>query len=413
MALPAAPSGLLVRNAAQIATGSGPVLRGAALQNLRIHTDASLYAKNGSIVAVGAPRDVERQVEGSPTVIDARGSAVVPGFVDSHTHALFAGSRVDEFVDKIGGRSYQEIADRGGGIQSTVRAVRAADKAELKDLTRARLQSALEQGTTTMEIKSGYGLDPETELKMLEAIGELRSEQPIELLPTFLGAHAVPPGVSRETYVDQLLEMLPRAAATSAFCDVFCDPSYFPVPETRRILEAARNLGMKLHLHAGQFGKDGGIGLGLDLGVRSMSHLDAISDPEIARLGSSPTAGVLLPGVALFGRTPFPPARKLIQAGAIVALATNFNPGSCPSLSMPLMMALACMQMALSPAEALNAATVNGAYALGLEGVGTIEPGSRADLAILDLPDYRMLPYYFGVNHVRMVVKGGRLEWQR
>jgi imidazolonepropionase len=170
---------------------------------------------------------------------------------------------------------------------------------------------------------------------------------------------------------------------------------------------------MTLHLHAGQFGKDGGIQLGLDLAVRSMAHLDEISDPEIARLGASPSAAVLLPGVALFGHTPFPPARKLIQAGAVLAIATNFNPGSCPSLSMPLMIGLACMQMGLSPAEALNAATVNGAYALGLNGVGTLEPGSQADLAILDLPDYRMLPYYFGVNHVRTVIKRGQIAWQR
>jgi imidazolonepropionase len=388
-------------------------LRGAALKSLRIHENASLYAKNGTIVAVGPSRDVERLVEGSPAIVDAAGAAVIPGFVDSHTHAVFAGSRVDEFVDKLGGRSYQEIAERGGGILNTVRAVRAAGKAELKELTRARLRTALEHGTTTMEIKSGYGLDLATELKMLEVIGELRAEQPIDLIPTFLGAHAVPPECSREAYLEKVLEMLPAAAAKSSFCDVFCDASYFPVPESRRLLEAAQKLGLKLHLHAGQLTKDGGIRLGLDLGARSLSHLDQITDEEIDLLGTSPTAAILLPGVALFGRSAYPPARKMIQAGAILAIATNFNPGSCPSPSMPLMIGLACMQMGLSPAEALNAATVNGAYALGLDGVGTIEPGSRADLAILDLPDYRMLPYYFGVNHVRTVLKGGRIAWQR
>jgi imidazolonepropionase len=365
------------------------------------------------ILAVGPARDVERTVEGSPDVVDAAGNAVIPGFVDAHTHAVFAGSRVDEFVDKLRGLSYQEIANRGGGILATVNSVRAADKAELKELARARLQSALEHGTTTMEVKSGYGLDRAGELKMLEVIDELRREQPIDLVPTFLGAHAVPRETSRESYVAQVLEMLPAAAATARFCDVFCDPSYFPVADARRILEAGRRAGLLLHLHAGQLSEDGGVSLGLELGARSMSHLDRITEGEIARLGASSTAAVLLPGVALFCRTPAPPARALIQAGAIVAIATNFNPGSCPSLSMPEMMALACLQSGLSPAEALNAATVNGAYALGLDGVGTLEPGSRADLAILGLPDYRMLPYYFGVNHVRTVVKGGRVAWQR
>ena len=405
--------GLLIRNATQIATGTGAALRGAELGSLRLVEDASLYAKDGVIVAVGPAREVDPVVEGTPGVVDAAGSAVIPGFVDSHTHAVFAGSRVDEFEDKLRGRSYQEIAERGGGILATVKAVRAASREELKDLARARLRSALEHGTTTLEIKSGYGLDRRSEEKMLDVIDELRREQPVELVPTFLGAHAVPPGESPDSYAAKVLEMLPEAARKARFCDVFCDPSYFPVALARRILEAAGRAGMLLHLHAGQLSADGGVSLGLDLGVRSMSHLDRITPGEIARLGASRTAAVLLPGVALFSRTPAPPARELLQAGAIVAIASNFNPGSCPSPSMPEMMALACFQMGLSPAEALNAATLNGAYALGLERQGSLEPGSRADLAILDLPDYRMLPYYFGVNHVRAVVKGGRVAWQR
>lgn len=404
---------LLVRNAAQIVTGAGPVLRGPALDTLRIHTGASLYVKNGVIATVGPASEVDRVVEGSPEVVDATGAAVIPGFVDSHTHAVFVGSRLDEFEDKIRGLSYQDIAKRGGGILNTVKAVRAADKSELKELTRARLRTALEHGTTTMEIKTGYGLDPANETKMLEVIEELRAEQPIDLVPTFLGAHAVPPGVSCENYLRGLLAMLPKVAARAAFCDVFCDDAYFPVDESRRLLEAARALGMKLHLHAGQLNADGGIRLGLDLGARSMSHLDHATGDEIARLGRSSTAAVLLPGVSLFCRTPFPPARNLVAAGAVVALASNFNPGSCPSPSMPLVVALACLQMGLTPAEALNAATVNGAYALGLEGVGSLEPGSRADLVVLQGPDFRMLPYYFGVNPVRTVITKGRIAWQR
>jgi imidazolonepropionase len=405
--------GLLIRNAAQIVTGAGPVLRGAALAAVRVHQDASLFVRDGIVVAVGPARDVERVVEGSPEILDAAGGAVVPGFVDSHTHAVFAGTRLDEFEDKLRGLSYQEIASRGGGIVNTVEAVRAASKTDLKELTRARLQTALEHGTTTMEVKSGYGLDRENELKMLDVIRELRDEQPITLVPTFLGAHAIPRGDTLDAAVARVIEMLPEAAATAAFCDVFCDPSYFPVAESRRILEAARSLGLKLHLHAGQLSADGGVALGLELGARSMSHLDRITEAEIARLGASPAAAVLLPGVALFCRTPAPPARALIRAGAAVAIASNFNPGSCPSPSMPEMIALACLQMSLTPAEALNAATVNGAYALGLDRVGTIEPGARADLALLGFPDYRMLPYYFGVNPVRTVVTGGRIAWRR
>lgn len=404
---------LLVRNASQIVTGTGPVLRGAALDTVRIHSDASLYAKDGTIVAVGPAGEVDGVVEGRPEIVDAGGAAVIPGYVDAHTHAVFAGSRVDEFVDKLRGLSYQEIAKRGGGILQTVAAVRAAGKDELKALTRARLRTALEHGTTSMEIKSGYGLEPESEIRMLEVIDELRREQPIGLVPTFLGAHAVAPGLSRDDYLKQLLDLLPRIAGRVAFCDVFCDDAYFPVAESRRLLEAAKALGLKLHLHAGQLARDGGIALGLELGARSMSHLDHITDDEIARLGASPAAAVLLPGVSLFCRTPFPPARKLIAANAIVAIASNFNPGSCPSPSMPLAVALACLQMGLTPAEALNAATVNGAYALGLERVGTLEPGARADLLVLNVPDYRMVPYHFGVNPVHKVIIGGTLAWQR
>lgn len=404
---------VLVRNASQIVTGAAPGMRGTALDSVRILSNSSLYAKDGRILAVGPAREVDAQVEGRPEIVDAGGSAVIPGFVDSHTHAIFAGSRIDEFEDKIRGLSYQEIAKRGGGILRTVQAVRAADKAELKDLTRTRLRTALEHGTTTMEIKSGYGLDPASETRMLDVIDELRREQPVDLVSTFLGAHAVPPGLSRDDYLKQLLELLPGMAARAAFCDVFCDDAYFPVAESRRLLEAAKALGMKLHLHAGQLARDGAIRLGLELGARSMSHLDHITDDEIARLGASGVAAVLLPGVSLFCRTPFPPARKLVGAGAVVAIASNFNPGSCPSPSMPLALSLACLQMGLTPAEALNAATVNGAYALGLDRVGTLEPGSRADLLVLNVPDYRMVPYHFGINPVLKVVIRGSLAWQR
>lgn len=408
-----ASNGLLIRNAAQIVTGQGIALRGPALRNVQVHTNACLYAEHGAIVALGDPNAVEAVVQGKPEELDAAGQTVIPGFVDPHTHAVFAGSRVDEFVQRIEGATYAEIAARGGGILSTMAATRGASKAELKDLTRARLRTALEHGTTTMEIKSGYGLDLENELKMLDVIDELRAEQPIELVPTFLGAHAVPPDTPRAKYLERLLDMLPAVALKAKFCDAFCDAAYFPVPETRTLLQKAKDHGLGLQLHAGQFARDGGVALGVELGARAIAHLDHLTDAEAAALGTSPTAAILLPGVSLFGGTPFPPARRLIDAGAVAALATNFNPGSCPSLSMPMMVGLACMQMRMSPAEALNAATLNAAYALGLEGLGAVETGRQADLAILDLPDYRMVPYHFGMNPVRAVVKKGRIVWRR
>jgi imidazolonepropionase len=264
-----------------------------------------------------------------------------------------------------------------------------------------------------MEIKSGYGLDLENEVKMLDVVADLAAAQPVELVSTFLGAHAVPPGTTRAEYLKSLIDMLPAVAMKASFCDAFCDANYFPLADTRTLLAKAREHGLGLQLHAGQFSADGGVGLGVELGARAIAHLDFATDGEIALLAATTTAGILLPGVSLFGGLPFPPARKLIAANAIVALATNFNPGSCPSLSMPMMIGLACMQMRMSPAEALNAATVNAAYALGLEGRGTIETGRQADLAILDLPDYRLMPYHFGVNPVRTVVKKGRVAWSR
>lgn len=408
-----ASNGLLIRNAAQIVTGQGTGLRGPALRTLQVHANAALYAEHGAVVAIGDPNAVEACVQGKPQEFDASGKTVIPGFVDAHTHSVFAGSRVDEFVQKIDGATYAEIAAKGGGILSTVAATRGATKAQLKELTRARLRTALEHGTTTMEIKSGYGLDLENELKMLEVIDELRAEQPIDLVATFLGAHAIPAGSGRAEAVKLVVDMLPSVAMKAKFCDAFCDAAYFPVAETRAILSKAKEHGLGLQIHAGQFARDGGVALGVELGARAISHVDHADDAEIAVLGASPTAAILLPGVSLFGGTPFPPARKLIDAGVVVALASNFNPGSCPSVSMPMMVGLACMQMRMSPAEALNAATINSAYALGLETVGSIETGRAADLAVLDVPDYRMVPYHFGMNPVVAVFKKGRLVWQR
>jgi imidazolonepropionase len=405
--------GLLVRNAAQIVTGPRAPLRGRELKNVQIHSNAALYAENGTIVALGDPSTVEACVQGKPEEVDAAGKTVIPGFVDPHTHAVFAGSRLDEFIRKIEGATYAEIAAEGGGILSTVKATRAAGKDELVALTRARLHGALEHGTTTMEVKSGYGLDADHESKMLDVIALLAADQPIELVSTFLGAHAFPPERQRSEYLLDLVRMIPAAARKARFCDVFCDAAYFKPEEAKLILGTAKEKGLLLQLHAGQFAADGGVRLGIELGATALAHLDFITDAEIDALGASPTAAVLLPGVSLFGGTPFPRARAIIGAGGIVAIASNFNPGSCPSLSMPMMIGLACTQMKMTPAEALNAATVNAAYALGLESVGCLEPGRQADLAILDLPDYRLMPYHFGMNPVVAVIKKGRVAWRR
>ena len=272
-----ASNGLLVRNAAQIVTGPKAPLRGRELRNVLIHENAALYAENGTIVAVGDPATVEACVQGKPEELDAAGKTVIPGFVDPHTHAVVAGSRVDEFIRKIEGATYAEVAAQGGGILSTVKATRAATPGQLRELTLARLRQALEHGTTTMEIKSGYGLDPENEVKLLDVIQELKRDQPIDLVGTFLGAHAIPPEGTRSEYVAKVLEMLPRVALKSSFCDVFCDAAYFPLEETRTVLRKAKEHGFGIQLHAGQFAADGGVQLGIDVGARAVSHLDHIT----------------------------------------------------------------------------------------------------------------------------------------
>lgn len=404
-------SDLLIQNISQIASPKPGVVRGKDLRNLAIHKNAAIYIKDGLIRAVGALHDVLEKVEGHPDILDAEGRAAVPGFVDSHSHLVFGGSRADEFAMRSAGMSYEEIAEQGGGIVSTVEATRKASKEELKNQGRIRLQKALRQGITTMEIKSGYGLDLDTEKKMLEVINELKEEQPIELSATFLGAHAVPKELTKEVYLKQVLEMIPEIADFADYCDAFCETGYFTVEETRTVLEKGREFGLKPKLHTNQFNDIGGVEMALDLDAVSVDHLEVLSDDDIKRIANSDTIATVLPGVSYFLNIPYSPARGLLDNGAVVALATDFNPGSSMTISMQLLMNMACTKMGMSVEEALCCATQNGAKALNKEMLGCISPGYKADILLLDTDNYNDLAYFFGENHIHTVIKNGKVEW--
>ncbi len=403
---------IFIQNANEIITSPGCPARGATLRKLRAWKDGSILIRGGHIAAIAGSIN-STELERDTVIIDAKGKTVLPGFVDSHTHLIFAGTREGEFAMRIGGATYQEIAAKGGGILSTVKATRAAGKDELKAIATHYLAIALAHGTTTMEVKSGYGLDLENELKILEVIEELNEEQPVELIPTFMGAHAVPPECGKADYVRRVVEMLPVVSPKAKFCDVFCEDGYFDVTESRLILERAKECGLSPRLHADQFTNNGGAKLAVELDAVSADHLEKISDEELDLLAASNTCATLLPGVSFFLNYGYPPARKMLDKGCITALASNFNPGSCMTLSMQMVIAIACTQMHMTPEEAINSATVNGAYALGLSHVGTLEVGKQADVLILDVPNYRMIPYFFGVNHVATVIKRGKIVKSR
>ena len=380
-----------------------------------IIADGSLVLRDGLIDWVGAAAKMPAVAEEGTTWIDARGKVVLPGFVDSHTHLLFAGSRADEFEQRLRGLSYQEIAARGGGILNTVRRVRQATKDELKALARPRLRRMLQFGVTTVEVKSGYGLTPADEIKCLEAIAELTAEGPWELVPTFLGAHAVPPEYrdNREGYLHSLCDdMLPEIARQrlAEFCDVFCETGVFSVEESRRILHRARDLGLRLKIHADELSPLGGAELAAEVGAVSADHLLCVTGRGIDALATSGTVATLLPGTAFFLGVDYAPARKLIERGVAVALASDCNPGTCPTENLPLVGAMACTRMGMLPGEVVTALTLHGAAALGRsERLGSLTPGKQADVIICAVPDYRELFYHFGINHVECVVKRGRV----
>jgi len=386
------------------------------MRALPITTDGAAVLRDGVVDWIGPAADLP-PLPPDAEVIDATSQVVLPGFVDSHTHLIFAGSREDEFEQRLQGLSYQQIAERGGGINATVRRVRAASKEELKALARPRLRRLLQHGVTTVEVKSGYGLTVADEVKCLEAVAELNAEGPWELVPTFLGAHAVPPEYrsNRDGYLRLLIdEMLPEIARQklARFCDVFCEAGVFDLKESERILNRARDLGFGLKLHADELTPLGGAELAAHLGAVSADHLLCITEAGIDALAKSGTVATLLPGTAFFLGLPYAPARKLIERSVRVALASDCNPGTCPTENLPLIGAMACTQMKMLPHEVIDALTINAAAALGLgDRIGSIEVGKQADLVIFDVPDYRQLFYHFGVNHVWRVIKRGQVVY--
>ncbi len=409
---------LLLKNIGQLVTVSangGLVKTGKDMRNIGVLENATVLIENDMIRWVGKASDFREKLKKDADSIDANTFVGLPGFVDAHTHLVFAGTRENEFAMRAEGKTYQQITEQGGGILSTVKATRAATKKELKKLASKRLDAMMQHGTTTVEIKSGYGLDEKSEIKILEAINELDKEHPMTIVSTFLGAHAVPPEFKGkpDEYVQLLCErMLPYISRKkfARFCDVFCDRGYFTIEQTRRIFEKAGSLGFDLKIHADELANIGASSLAADLSAVSADHLENITADEIRRLKKAGVVAVLLPGVSFFLNHPHANSRSLIDAGVPVAIASDFNPGSCMSFSMPLMMTIACTQMKMTPEEAITAATLNAAAALKLsDKVGSIEVGKQADIVLYEIPNYRYLAYHFGVNLVSKVIKKGTI----
>ena len=401
------PARLVVRDLAQLATpaGSGAPLRGAALGTVDVLEDAYVLCRGDTIEAVGRMRDLPA-LDGEVVELDGSGCCAIPGLVDCHTHAAFGGDRVEEFSLRAAGAGYEELHARGGGILSTVRATRAAGEDGLRQAVERHRGWMLRHGTTTFEAKSGYGLDRDTELASLRAIRAAGG------IPTWLGAHAVPPEFpDGDAYLDfALAEVLPEAARLAEAADVFLERGAFDAAQARRYLEACRSAGLALRLHGDQFTEQGAVPLAIELGARSVDHLEATGEDGVRALAASPVVGVVLPASALFLDRPMPPARALVDAGAAVALATDFNPGSAFCESLPLCCSLAATQLRLSPAEALAACTVNAAHVLGrADRLGRLAPGYRADLVLLGAPDWRHLAYHLAGDVVDRVVLAGEL----
>lgn len=412
---------LLITHASQLLTipaHDGGPQRGERLGDLGLIEDGALAISGGTIVDLGPTVDLAARHSAAHTV-DAGGRVVMPGFVDPHTHVVFAGDRAPEFEQRIAGATYLEIMNAGGGIMSTVRATRAAGVAQLMDQTRARLDAMLRHGTTTAEAKTGYGLETATELKLLHVIQQLDREHLIDLVPTFLGAHAIPAEYAgrADAYTDLVVdEMLPAVASlipdlSSLFCDVFCEVGAFNLDQTRRILERARQLGFRLKIHVDEFEPLGGTRLGVELGAVSVDHVVVTPPAEIELLGASDTIAVSLPGTPFgLAHRDYTPAKAILAAGGALALATDLNPGTTWNESMQFIIALACRYLKLTPAQALAAATINGAFAVGRgESIGSLEIGKQADVLIMEVADYRSIGYRYGINLVDTVIKRGRV----
>jgi len=412
---------LIIHNAGQLVTcASSKPKRGAAMLDVGIIAGGAVAVVDGKFAGVGTSAEILAAFQSDKT-IDAEGRVVSPGFVDPHTHIVYAGDRLNEFEMKIKGADYLEILTSGGGIISTVKQTRAASTEALVERGLSRLDKMLACGTTTVEIKTGYGLDTVAELKMLTVIEELDKSHALDIVPTFLAAHAIPPEFreNSEAYVNLICDSMLSAAwkwfvgsdfhgRGPFFCDVFCEKGAFTLAQSKKILETAKSLGFKLKAHVDQFTNLGGSRLAIAMGSVSIDHLDAISDEEIALLAKSDTIGMVIPTENFnAGKTEFANARKLIDSGCAVALSTDYNPGSAPCPSQPMAMAIACRYQKLSPAEALNAATINAAFAIGSDKAGSIEIGKSADMLMLDSKDYRAIAYEFGGNLVKDVIKKG------
>ncbi len=409
---------LLIKNG-QVVTAAQkeyPV-RGKQMTQLEVIDQGWVACAGDKIVAVGTAEAVEGHVETSERtqVIDAAGQVVTPGLVDPHTHLIFGGSREDEFYLRAQGADYMEIMDAGGGIASSVRATRESSLDELVAFGRQRLKWMLGMGVTTVECKSGYGLDLDAELKQLKAVEILQNEQPVELVSTSLGAHAWPEEFKndQEGYVNFLInKALPKIKeeGLAEYVDVFTEKGVFSVEQSRRIFQSAKELGFKLRIHADEMNTLGGAELAAELGTSSADHLLMISEQGIEDLGKSDVIPILLPGTAFVLRKPYAPARKMLDAGLPLALATDFNPGSCPTANLGLVMSIACLYMAMTPEEVFHAVTINAAYSLGRsDRVGSIEVGKQADLVVFDVDSYKKIPYYVGVNLVDTVIKSGQV----
>lgn len=414
------PAQLLIHSGtvATLAGHSENPARGEQMSRIGLIENGSVAVGEGRILAVGTSAQLEKEGWSGPETkyLDATGKVVTPGFVDSHTHALYAGSREHELGLKLAGMPYLEILKQGGGILSTVRVTTAASDEQVKAQTRKRLQTMLSFGTTTLEIKTGYGLSLDEELRALRLIQELKAEAAQDLIPTFMGAHAVPPGYTEADYTSQVVEqMLPHVAeqGIAEFCDVFCEKGVFGLASSTRILNQARELGLKLKIHADELESFGGAELAAQLGVTSAEHLLQASELGIEAMAEKGIIAVILPATSFnLAKNTYAPAQRMLQAGVPIALATDCNPGSSPTESLPLVLTLACLYLKLSPEQALTAVTINAAHALGrAKDIGSLEPGKAADILLLDVPNLDYLPYHFGANPVHTVIKRGKVVW--
>jgi imidazolonepropionase len=410
---------LIIKNASELLTLSPS---SKEKSGLGIILNGAVGAKDGKIFLAGKSGDLSKllKLKRRGKVIDAAGKVVMPGLIDSHTHLVFAGSREHEFEQRIRGLSYLEIAERGGGILSTVEATRKATFDELFSLAKKRLDRMLSNGVTTIEAKSGYGLSLRDELKILKATKALNGVHPIDIISTFLGAHTVPKEYrdNRDRYLNLLLEeMIPKVVQEGLveFCDVFCEEKAFNLEESRKILETGKQYGLKPKIHADQLSSGGGAELAAEVGAFSADHLEYISRVGIERMAEKGVTAVLLPGASFFlSMKRLPPAREMIEKGVAVALATDLNPGSSMTESLPLMMTMGCTMFGMTPGEVIQAVTIHAAKSMGRENeIGSLDIGKQADILILDIPNYRYLPYHFGVNHVEIVIKKGKIVYQK